>query len=149
MMACIDPINKSWCLAQVCEENYAKLLRLIPDLLSMQQNAVGVAQQKMALQLQIIERNPFTLTIELNHCFDQQVDVLLLPAIKIRVYQDAKSAEVLSDYVRADVAKVVKDPSQSVAIMNYKWRLNYFLAKWLDHCLSANYHFQTAPVVEA
>ncbi|NTV79110.1 MAG: DUF1249 domain-containing protein, partial [Clostridiales bacterium] len=28
------------------------------------------------------------------------------------------------------------------AIMDYKWRLNYFLSKWLDHCLQADYQFQ-------
>ncbi|NOT83472.1 MAG: DUF1249 domain-containing protein [Methylococcaceae bacterium] len=146
-MACVDPINKSWCLEQLCEANYQKLLRLVPDLLSIQNQAIGTAQQKMALQLHILDRSPFTMTIELNHRFEQRLDPLLLPAIKIRVYQDAKCAEVLSDHVRADVAKLFKDPSQSVAIMNYKWRLNYFLSKWLDHCLCADYQFQTEQLV--
>ena len=140
-MVSVEPINKSFCLAHVCEENYVKLLRLIPDLLHIQQHAVGTARHNMALQLHIIERNPFTLTIGLNHCFEEYLDGVLLPAMVVRVYQDAKSAEVLSDHARPAVAAAFKDPSQSVAIMNYKWRLNYFLSKWLDHCLGANYQF--------
>lgn len=143
MMAFVEPINKSLCLEHLCEDNFQKLLRLIPDLFSIETRAVGTAQQKMALQLRVIERSPFTLTIELNHRFDQNLEELMLPAVKVRVYQDAKTAEVLRDYVRRDVAHVYTDAGQSVAIMNYKWRLNYFLTKWLDHCLAANYQFQT------
>lgn len=142
-MAFVDPINKSLCLEQVCEANFQKLLRLIPDLFTIQADAIGTAKQKMSLQLQILERSPFTLTIELNHRFDQHLEELLLPAVKIRVYQDVKSVEVLRDFERKDVAKIFTDASQSIAIMNYKWRLNYFLTKWLDHCLAANYQFQT------
>lgn len=148
-MATLEPINKSWCLAQLCEDNFQKLLCLIPELFSIQQQAVGLAQHKTALQLRVIERSPFTLTIELNHRFGQDLEALMLPAVKIRVYQDAKSAEVLRDYVRQDVKKTVKDIGESVAILNYKWRLNYFLAKWLDHCLGANYQFQTPPLTVA
>lgn len=142
-MAFVDPINKSLCLEQVCEVNFQKLLRLIPDLFTIQAQAIGVAQQKMTLQLQVLERSPFTLTIELNHRFDQDLDELMLPAVKIRIYQDTKSVEVLRDYARKSVTNTFADPRQSVAIMNYKWRLNYFLTKWLDHCLAANYQFQT------
>lgn len=141
-MAFVDPINKSLCLEQVCEVNFQKLLRLIPDLFTIQAQAIGMAKQKMALQLQVLERSPFTLTIELNHRFDQNLDELMLPAVKIRIYQDTKSVEVLRDYQRKSMTKTFADPSQSVAIMNYKWRLNYFLTKWLDHCLAANYQFQ-------
>jgi len=36
---------------------------------------------------------------------------------------------------------VFKDPGLSREIMNYKWRLNYFLQKWLDHCLKKDYLF--------
>ncbi|MEQ1635130.1 MAG: DUF1249 domain-containing protein [Methylococcales bacterium] len=145
-MACIDPVNKSFCLAQICETNFQQLLRLIPDLFNIQSHVIGTAHQKMALQVYVLERNPFTLTIELNHRFEQHLDALLMPAIKVRVYRDAQSAEVLSDHIRGNVAQMFKDPSQSVAIMNYKWRLNYFLNKWLDHCLSANYQFQAEQI---
>ena len=65
----------------------------------------------------------------------------MAPAVKIRIYLDANLAEVLKDHARTDVSKVYKDPGQSIEIMNYKWRLNYFLQKWLDHCLKTNYEF--------
>ena len=67
----------------------------------------------------------------------------MAPAVKIRIYLDANLAEVLKDHARTDVSKIYTDPGQTVEIMNYKWRLNYFLQKWLDHCLQTNYEFRS------
>jgi uncharacterized protein YqiB (DUF1249 family) len=136
-MSLVNPVNKSICLEQVCESNYQKLFRLIPDLMAFKKTAIGLAPHHTTLHLEIIERTPYTLTLELSHCFNKS----LAPAVKIRVYLDAQLAEVLSDHARADVAHVFKDYGLSLEIMNYKWRLNYFLQKWLDHCLKKDYLF--------
>lgn len=138
-MSFVNPVNKSICLEQVCESNYQKLLKLIPDLMAFKETAIGLAPHHTTLHLEIIERTPYTLTLELSHCFDKS----LAPAVKIRIYLDAQLAEVLSDHARAGVAQVFKDPGLSREIMNYKWRLNYFLQKWLDHCLKKDYLFST------
>jgi uncharacterized protein YqiB (DUF1249 family) len=81
--------------------------------------------------------------VELSHCFNRDSNEFLAPAVKIRVYLDAQLAEVLSDHARASVAQVFKNPGLSSEIMNYKWRLNYFLQKWLDHCLNKKYLFSS------
>lgn len=148
-MGLLNPVNKSLCLEQLCEANYLKLLRLIPGLCSVKERAVGIAEQKSALSIRILERNPYTLTIELNHHFKHAPDPATEPALQIRVYLDAKSAEVLCDYIRPTVNKAIKQPCSDTAVMDYKWRLNYFLSKWLDHCLQAEYRFQTPLLVEA
>jgi len=140
-MSFVNPVNKSICLEQVCESNYQKLFKLIPDLIGFKETAIGRAPHNTTLYLEIIERTPYTLTLELSHCFYKDSDEFLAPAVKIRVYLDAQLAEVLSDHVRAGVAQVFKDPGLSLEIMNYKWRLNYFLQKWLDHCLKKDYLF--------
>lgn len=144
-MSFVNPVNKSICLEQVCESNYQKLLKLIPDLMAFKETAIGLAPRHTTLHLEIIERTPYTLTVELSHCFNKS----LAPAVKIRVYLDAQLAEVLSDHVRAGVAQVFKDPGLSREIMNYKWRLNYFLQKWLDHCLNKDYLFSANAEVVA
>jgi len=140
-MSFVNPVNKSFCLEQVCESNYQKLLKLIPDLMAFEETAIGLAPQHITLHLEIIERTPYTLTLELSHCFHKNQHELLEPAVRIRLYLDAQLAEVLSDHARAGVAHVFKDPGLSREIMNYKWRLNYFLQKWLDHCLKKDYLF--------
>ena len=140
-MGTINPVNKSFCLEQICESNYQKLLRLIPDLLTLTETTIGRAPNNTTLHMTVIESTPYTMTVELSHCFNQNLDEFLEPAVKIRLYQDAQLAEVLSDHARASVAQVFKDPGLSRDIMNYKWRLNYFLQKWLDHCLKKDYQF--------
>jgi uncharacterized protein YqiB (DUF1249 family) len=150
-MSFVNPVNKSICLERVCESNYQKLFKLIPDLMAFNVAAIGLAPHHTTLHLEIIERAPYTMTVELSHCFNRDKDKFLTPAVKIKVYLDAQLAEVLSDHARAAVVQVFKDPSLSREIMNYKWRLNYFLQKWLDHCLKNNYSFsanalQTKPL---
>jgi uncharacterized protein YqiB (DUF1249 family) len=96
------------------------------------------------LYLAVLERNPYTLTIELSHCFDNPLSELMLPAVKIRIYLDAQLAEVIRDNDRPDVSRVYQNPGRVVEIQTYKWRLNYFLQKWLDHCLKTEYRFSEA-----
>jgi len=140
-MALVNPVNKSICLEQVCASNYLKLFRLIPELTSVVDSAIGLAPHHAALHISIIEKTPYTITVELSHCFSGDLKALFAPAVKIRIYQDAQLAEVLSDHIRGEVAQVFKDAGHSREIMNYKWRLNYFLQKWLDHCLNKGYLF--------
>ncbi|NBV74596.1 MAG: DUF1249 domain-containing protein [Methylococcaceae bacterium] len=108
----LEPVNTSWCLEQICDSNYQKLLQLIPDLTLYEQYALGVTASSQP------------------H--------------KIRVYLDAQLAEVLCDIDRPAVNRVFRDPGNAVAIKQYKWRLNYFLQKWLEFCMKAEYQFQAS-----
>lgn len=143
-MSQLRPVNTSLCLEKICESNYHKLFRLIPNLQLLDKTAIGHTNDKPALHLSILERNPYTLTIELSHCFKQQLSELIAPAVKIRVYLDAQLAEVIRDNDRPAVDRVYQNPGRALEIQEYKWRLNYFLQKWLDHCLKTPYQFSNA-----
>ncbi len=142
-MSLVHPVNTSLCLEQLCESNFEKLFRLIPDLCSFRNQATGKTSNKPTLYLKIIDRSNHTLTVELSHRFKKNLDTFMEPAVYIRIYLDANLVEVLKDHVRPIGSKVYKDPRRSIEIMNYKWRLNYFLQKWLDHCLQKDYEFQS------
>jgi uncharacterized protein YqiB (DUF1249 family) len=144
-MSQLRPVNTSLCLEKLCESNYQKLFRLIPNLCVLTASAVGRTEHHPALYLDILERNPYTLTIELSHCFTQPIVELMAPALKIRIYLDAQLAEVIRDHDRPEVDRVYQDPGQVLEIQEYKWRLNYFLQKWLDHCLKTEYRFANQP----
>ena len=140
----LEPVNTSWCLEQICDSNYQKLFQLIPNLKHFDHYAVGVSHSSHPqLFLKIIEQNPYTLTIELSHQFSQ-LSELMLPAVTIRIYLDAQLAEVLCDVDRPIVSRVFQDPGNLVGIRQYKWRLNYFLQKWLDFCMKADYQFKAS-----
>ena len=140
-MSQLSPVNKSFCLEQVCTSNYQKIFRLIPNLFDFRNSATGFAEGSSTLHLEILERSPYTLTILLSYNFKKNLEEFLEPAVTIRLYLDLQLAEVISDHARAAVAQVYRNPGLSLEIMNYKWRLNYFLQKWLDHCLNKNYQF--------
>ena len=140
-MSLLNPVDKSFCLEQLCAANYQRLFSLIPELTSINKAAIGIAQQPVQLYLKIIERTQHTLTIQLSHCFNENLNLLFVPDVIIRVYLDAQLAEVLRDYARDTVNRSINDLSLSKDIMNYKWRLNYFLQKWLEHCLKQHYLF--------
>ncbi len=141
-MSLVHPVNTSICLEKLCESNFQKLFSLIPNLCSFQKHATGETTNKPALYLKVIDRTQHTLTVELSHCFNKNQDKFMEPAVKIRIYLDANLAEVLKDHKRTDVSKVYPDPGKTLEIMDYKWKLNYFLQKWLDHCLQKNYIFR-------
>jgi uncharacterized protein YqiB (DUF1249 family) len=128
----------------MCASNYQKLFKLIPELLALKEVAVGVALNNTPLHITVIENTPYTMMIELNHCFSHNKDEYFEPSMKIRLYLDAQLAEVMSDQARSPIALAFKDKSLSIDIMNYKWRLNYFLQKWLDHCLKKGYQFSAS-----
>jgi uncharacterized protein YqiB (DUF1249 family) len=140
-MGKINPVNKSFCLDQIYESNYRKLLRLIPNLPSIKRDAIGYSAGKPALHLEIIERSSYTITLQLSHCFDKDLDYFFAPAVKIRMYQDARLAEVIRDHARTDVFKTINKLEQKKEVIEYKWSLNYFLEKWLNHCLKTAYRF--------
>ncbi len=140
-MSHLNPVNTSLCLEQICASNYQKLLTLIPALPAFKHSAANMAVQASGLHVAVLERSVYTLTIELSQCFGQQAEDLQQPGLKIRVYLDVQLAEVLSDQDRAEVSAVYKDAGRSHEIMIYKWRLNYFLQKWLDYCLHKGYRF--------
>lgn len=141
-MAAINPIDKSFSLEQICASNFYKLTQLIPDLHTIKQSAIGNSADKPNLHIEIIDKAPYTLTLLLSHCFGMEPENLLEPAVKIRVYLDAKLVEVIRDHVRPDVRRVIQNPGQIRDIIDYKWSLNYFLDKWLNHCLQTEYQFR-------
>lgn len=141
-MAKVFLVNQSFCLQNICETNYRKILCLIPDIKNIDRLAQGISNGKPKLHLQVIEQTSYTKTIQLSHFFECQSGIFLEPDVKIRLYFDVQIAEVLRDYKRIEVADAINDIGKSKEIMEYKWKLNFFLEKWLDHCLQKKYIFK-------
>lgn len=147
-MPTLRPVNKSYILQTLCESNFYKLFRLAPGLLRINKTSSAQARERPTLYLQILERNPYTLTMELTHRFDSESAGRVEPAVKIRIYLDAKSAEVLHNTShRQNVRALQKNPAPET-ILDHKWTINYFLERWLDHCIEQGYRFGQREEVE-
>lgn len=147
-MRSIKPKNKSFLLQTLCESNYRKLLLLVPNLRELDGCSTGHAPDKPDLYITPIERGPYTMTLELSHCFNHELEPFFEPALRLRTYFDAKSTEVLRDHERPMINHAFDSSTPAKEIMDYKWELNYFLEKWLNHCLQNGYKFQTTTPAE-
>ncbi len=147
-MLSLSIFNKSFCLQTLCESNYCKLLQLAPNLTELPETTTFLSDGKPSLHLKILNRSPFTLTAELSHCFSHENEIKFEPAVKIQIYLDSKSTEVLRDHIRPHAAQGIKDFPNPKAVMDYKWTQNYFLERWLDHCLQIGYQFTNSEISE-
>ena len=140
-MSSFSPVEKSLWLHRVCEANYLRLLKLLPQLEGMTHviTAEPAAPGKPALRFRLIERSPFTLLLEVTHDFIGPFQILEEPQVRLRVSLDAKTVEMLSDHERPALEDVLGREPPAIEVLEYKWTLNYFLSRWLDHCLEAEY----------
>ncbi|MEN9681500.1 MAG: hypothetical protein RLZZ627_1393 [Pseudomonadota bacterium] len=140
-MSSFSPVEKSFWLHRVCEANYLRLHRLVPELEAMASMVTAVPQApgKPALRFRLLERSPFTLVLEVTHDFEGPFQVLEEPQVRLRVSLDAKTVEMLSDRERPDLHDALGREPPPAQVLEYKWTLNYFLSRWLDHCLEAEY----------
>ncbi len=137
----LDPLAKSYWLAKLCEANFDRLLKLIPNLPEMAGSSIAHADGKPSLHVDLLEHAPYTLTLELSHLFDIGLKSEMEPAVRVRVYLDARTAEMLSDHDRPKVHMGLNQTGNAKRVLDYKWTLNYFLSQWLDHCLAGHYCF--------
>ncbi len=140
-MLSVAPQNKSFLLQTLCESNYRKLKQLVPNLRYIDSHTTGQAKNRPNLYLIPLEIGPYTTTLELSHCFDQALQSFFEPALKLRIYFDAQSVEVLRDNARPMVQQALNKSASAQEVMDYKWELNYFFEKWLTHCLKDHYQF--------
>ena len=125
-------------LMGLCEENYASLTRLIPDLRHARGAYRGTCSGHPDLHLDIREQAPYTTSVRLTHYFaaSDAVHRQPEPDARLRVYHDARQVEMLALH---SSALSFLDPNAWT--LPEKWRANLFLAKWLEYCLEQGYAF--------
>jgi uncharacterized protein YqiB (DUF1249 family) len=141
-------------LMDIYEQNYIRLRRLIPDFEKIGANAVSTAPGSMDLHYECLQRSKYTTVFSLTYKFET-----LEPNLEIRVYHDARVAEVLASNVRLEGAywwdrrhhKVSSLFRADLQNLQTKWRLNRFLHKWLHYCLKQGHMFvpQSSPWVRS
>ena len=150
-MSRFRPRNTSYWLARICESNFGKLNRLIPDLSELDGDTVTLSSfGKPELELTVIERSRYTVTVDLNYRFGDQPRKTPEPRFRIRVYLDGKCAEALNRHRPEAGLRISTDAAAHCReVLDEKWALNYFLERWLDHCIKGKYRFEPLTLREA
>lgn len=122
-----------------CEANYLRLLRLLP---TMDENnewcfAVELPSDKLSeVVISVVERSRYTTTIILSQA-SHVGDWVPEPTITVRLYHDARMAEVLSYQKNHRICQSYEYPNAKMYHRNEKAQLNTFLGEWLDSCLKS------------
>lgn len=118
----------------ICEANYARMMRLLPDVDTEHMQYQFSAGHSLQYQIRIIESARYTSTLEM-----QQVSAtgpkFLQPTMHVRLYHDARVAEVIKNQRVGSLKASYPYPNQSMHQKNEKQMVNQFLAEWLKFCL--------------
>lgn len=127
------------------ERNFAKLRQVIPCLAHLPHAIRLMAHNDERLELEVLEKSPYTTTFTLQLQQHQQHRWLPSLHMKIRAYHDAEVAEVLA-FQRFHQVKARYDyPNPQMHQSDEKWQFNDFLSDWLDHCLHNDCIFRESP----
>lgn len=132
----------------VCEMNYAKLMKLLPDPAGDESRQVcmpGSPGQQVTYRLSVNESFRYTSTLILEQQESDSCRWLKTPVMMIRLYHDVCMAEVINAQTRKQYQGVYPYPNVDMHQPDEKLQLNQFLAECLNALLSQG--VESRPVV--
>ena len=133
-------------LMDLYERNYINIRRLLPVVPPTSASRVSRTPGGLDLHLRVTERCRYTSELILTYQFSQPDEIILAePNLRIRIYHDARLAEVMTARPRRYPA-FSTDVASNPARMDFspllaRWRINRFLFKWLSYCLRQGHRF--------
>ncbi len=122
-------------LQAVCESNYWRLLKLMPQLHEEDERRIEIDAgdgEEQALVIRVLERCPYTSTLQLAH--ERRQSWVTPPSMEVRMYHDAGLAEVVAAYNSRRFRGVYPYPNEQMLQPDEKYQLNQFLGEWLGYC---------------
>ena len=122
-------------LAQ-CDDNYRRLTRLMPDLRRTDRHRFRIFPSTAALTVtfEVIHRSRYTTVLSLN--LPASVRGLGDMRIKVRIYHDARTAEVIEFQGQRRFDAVYEYPNPKMRQPDEKAQVNRFLSEFLNACLT-------------
>jgi len=132
-------------LQAACEANYLRLMRLLPEMrnrpdtrriaMSQGDRLLGV------LVLSVTESCPYTTTVQISQ--QDCLPWLPVPQLDVRVYHDARMAEVIGAENARRFRGIYSYPNAQMHQPDEKNQLNLFLGEWLGHCLACGHELES------
>lgn len=128
-----------------CEANYARLMRLLPDLPDTDRRTfrVRLGESEPRVRFEVAQRCPYTTVVHVvqdAHAASgatrgSEVPGLAETRLAIRVYHDAKAAEVIEYQNERGFHAVYEYPNARMRHPDEKAQVNRFLGEFLGVCL--------------
>jgi hypothetical protein len=119
-----------------CDANYLRLMKLFPGLREEDVSVFGVmiGEHPHRVRLAVLERGPYTTLIELEQ--QPRAPWNPRPRMLVRLYHDARSAEVVECHGARHFRPVYEYPNRHMHLPDEKAQVNRFLTEFLSLCLS-------------
>ncbi|WP_395345574.1 DUF1249 domain-containing protein [Ningiella sp. W23] len=111
------------------------MLKLLPDCDSEDLSYEFSISDRLKYKIQILESTRYTSTLNMSQ-IDMSTPKFLRPSMVVRLYHDAKVAEVMETQRTAQLQPVYEYPNLNMHQRNEKFLVNVFLAEWLHFCLT-------------
>ncbi len=128
-------------LMSLYEENYVRFNQLVCDLPDVSRLSLSRRIADVDLHLRVLERHKYTTTVLLTYRFQCEEGEVRTPDIKIRLYHDTKQAEAISCCHQDKKRYGWLDRDFCHSNIQWRWRMNHFLFKWLNYCLKSGHGF--------
>lgn len=126
----IDRLN----MMMVYEANYRRLMRLIPDLRAIDGTILAKGDGMPDICLGVLGHCRYTTTLSLTHHLNIAGKTVPDLDMKIRVYHDAKVAEVIGYQHELRFASYYPYPNPMMRHHFEKRQINLFFSEWLKYC---------------
>jgi uncharacterized protein len=128
------------------ESNYVRLNWLTTGVAGLQGAHRSVVTGDCDLLLTVIERTPYTSTVNLSYSIAEDLQI---PDLRVRVYHDAHLAEA-QEWAGTHSQPVLKAlRTQAERELDQRWARNVMLNKWLEYCVERGHRFSSATRIVA
>lgn len=114
-------------------ENYHRLARLFAPQELSPGRYVSSIDDGLDVHLQVLERHPYTLELELTYDLVDEQTGLRTPSAQLRVYTDAHVAEALHCHPGRHLWQVLGPFPPARTVLQHRLRMNGFLTRWLEY----------------
>ena len=119
-----------------CDMNYHKLLKLFGEMRSKKAKSITLsfADQVVKVRIVVLDRGPYTTTVSIDQV-KRKGEWNVIPSSSVRIYHDAKSAEVVSIENQRVFHGAYEYPNKKMRQPDEKEQINKFLGEILSVCI--------------
>lgn len=122
----------------LCERNYAQLLFFLPPQQRPGQGCLIHINASESYQVEVLELCKYTTTVSIE-LRSQTVMCWLKPRFEVRLYHDARLAEVVACQQVRQFRAVYNYPNVEMLLPDEKLQINLLLRDWLNLCSRRGY----------
>ena len=125
------------------EDIYRQMQLLLPDTFAHHDRFVSRVDGSPQVLLEVLERHRYTNFIKIGYMFEKPEEHPENPQAHLRLYEDARMAEVTAFNPEQGVHRSAHPWYPSLALFRRAWRHNLAMGRWLDYLLKQGHSLTT------